>query len=53
MKFKEEKGAHKMDLVQTLKLFVEQHLECIGLVRPGGTPLDSLNTSTFKMVGTD
>ncbi len=38
----------KMDLAQTFKLFVQQHLECIGLVRPGETPWGALNIRTFN-----
>lgn len=38
----------KMDLVQTLKLFVQQHLECIDLVRPGGSPLYAWNIMSNK-----
>lgn len=37
-----------MDLVQTLKLFVQQHLECIGLVRSRKTPQYALNTRGNK-----
>lgn len=42
-----------MDLVQTLKLFVQQHLVCIGLVRSGETPRYALNirkTKDFQLV---
>lgn len=37
-----------MDLVQTLKLFVQQHLVCIGLVRSGDTPRYALNIRRNK-----
>lgn len=38
-----------MDLVQTLKMFV-QHLECIGLVRPGETAHVFHEYNEFQLV---
>lgn len=46
--FTQERGARKMDLVPTLKLFVQQHLECIGHVRSAETPRHALNIKRSK-----
>lgn len=39
-----------MDVVQTFQLFGQQHLECIGLVRPGETPPVCLENKDFQLV---
>lgn len=41
-----EKGPSKTDLVQTLKLFAQQHLVCVGLLGSGDPPLCAWGVSS-------